>query len=314
MRRTMSRRRGIGAGSALAALAVLFVASSALGASWNVPAGWTNGTVLCQFGPTTPQVAVSALSVPESGLITWLVGVSEVRGDGSVAAAADLAGRAWNVANLSTDDAYDLAFTISVPIDAGATGGGTVGSVNLSVQFVLPAYDGSPNGSVDQVTAVFAESGWSWQGIGDHLLLTLGAAPSFPSSSHLSASTESGWTIVGQANATGADQERLGVSATANATASNGSTLPVSASSSLDLTSPQAATIAVSFGTSAGEFTNLSFTTRVGVVLPSTVAGIPLPDLAAAVGAGVLVSVLVAVGARRVRRRPSRLIYAEEEP
>jgi hypothetical protein len=309
----MSGRRGIPAGIALAAFAVLLIAATALASSWYEPTGWTNGTVLCEFGSASPEVAVSALSVPESGISTWLVGLSELHANGSVAGTADLSGVSWSVENRSNDDAYVLAFTAEAPIERGSEPVGSGGSVELSLSFVLPAYDGSPLGPVDEVAVLFAENGWTWQGSGDHLVLALAAAPSFPTSSHVAASTESGWTLVGQSNATGAEQERLGFDARANVTEPNGSTNSLAASTSLDLVAAQSATVAVSFATSAGEYANLSFDGRVGVVLPTTVAGIPLPELVAAVGAGGLVSLLVAVGARRVRRRPSRLVYADEE-
>ncbi len=308
----MTGRWGSWAGGALAGLAVLLVASSAMGASWYAPVGWTNGTVLCEFGSSEPAVGVSALSVAQSGLTAWMAGLAEVRPNGSVAASAELSGRTWTVANLSTDDAYDLAFSILAPISAGA--GGVIGSVNLSVQFVLPAYNGSPDGAVDEVTVLVAESGWAWQSAGDHLEMTVGASPSVPATEHLAASAAAGWTLSSFANSSGVERERLGFDSTARVNSTGGASTVIPANASLDLTSPESATVAVDFGTGAGAYSSLEFTAHVGVVLPATVAGIPLPELVAAIGAGALVSLLVAVSARRLRRRPSRLIYAEDEP
>lgn len=312
MRRSMRRAWGLWAGGGGATFAVLLIASSALGATWYAPVGWTNGTVLCEFASSEPAVGVSALSVAQSGLTTWMAGLSEVRPNGSVAASAELSGRTWTVANLSTDDAYDLAFSILAPVSDGA--GATVGSVNLSVQFVLPAYSGSPDGAVDEVTVLVAASGWAWQGVGDHLVMTVAASPSVPATEHLVASTTVGWTLSSLANSTGADRERLGFNSTAMVTTHGGEPTLIPANASLDLASPQSATVSIGFGAGAGAYSSLEFTAHVGVVLPATVAGIPLPELLAAIGAAALVSLVVAVSARRLRQRPSRLIYAEEEP
>jgi hypothetical protein len=309
------RRWGLWAGTGLAVFALLLAASPALAwGDYQDPVAWTNGTVLCQFAASTPMVGVSALSVRESGLTASLVGLSEVRANGSVAATADLSGQAWNVANLSDDDAYDLEFTITAPIEAAPSSAGTVGSVNLSVQFVLPAYDGSPDGAVDQVMIVVAETGWTWQGPGDHLEMILGAAPTVSSTEHLVASTAAGWLLSSVANASGTEREQLGTNSTALVSSPGRPGTTVAANASLALPSSEQATVAVAFGSGAGEFSALTFVSRVGVVLPATIAGIPLPELLAAAGAATLVSILVAVGARRLRRRPSRLIYAEDEP
>lgn len=310
----MRPRRGVWAGAGLGAFAVLLVASSALAASWNVPVGWTNGTVLCVFASSTPDVGVSALSVPQSGLTTGLLGFSEVRSNGSVAATASLDGRSWSATNLSNDDAYDQEFSTTAPVEAVPPAAGPVSSVNLSVQFVLPAYNGSPDDAVDQVAVIFSESGWSWQGSSDRLVLSVAASPSPRATEHLVASTSSGWLLSSLANATGGEREQLGTNSTALVTFPDGTQTIIPANASLALASPEAATVSVTFGAGGGDFSSLKFAARVGIVLPATVAGIPLPELLAAAGAGTVVSLLVAVTARRVRRQPSRLIYAEEEP
>jgi hypothetical protein len=317
-RRGIARLHGRLLGGVALSMTVALVSLASLGAASPYapgdPVAWTNGTVLCQFAPSSPLVSVSALSVADSGLSASMVGLSELRPDGTAVAAADLSGLAWNVDNLSTDDAYDLEFTTEAPIETGEAGAPPVGSVNLSVQFVLPAYDGSPAGSMDEVTVVVAESGWTWQTSGDHLAMTLGGAPTFPVAEHLTGSAEAGWILSSVANSTGAEREQLGVNGTATATWPGGMVSTVPADASLAIASPEWATVTVAFGSGAGDFSSLSFTARVGVVLPATVAGVPLPELLAAAGAAALVSVLVAVSARRLRRRPSRLVYVEEEP
>jgi hypothetical protein len=302
------------AGAGLAAFAVLLVASSALAASWDVPVGWTNGTVLCTFSSSTPDVGVSALTVPESGLTAGIAALSEVRSTGALVATASLAGVTWTATNLSNDDAYDQEFSTTTAIEAVPPAAGPVGTVNLSVQFVLPAYNGSPVGAVDQVAVLFSESGWTWQGSGDSLVLTIAASPSPDATEHLAASRSGGWLLSSLSNATGAQREQLGTNSTALATFAGGGVTIIPANTSVVWVSPESADVSVAFGAAAGDFSSLAFTARVGVVLPATVAGIPLSEILAAAGAATVVSLLVAVGTRRVRRRPSRLIYAEDEP
>jgi hypothetical protein len=278
------------------------------------PIAWSNGEVLCEFAPSSALVAISAVNVQPSGLTASMVELAEAHADGSIVATADLAAANWSFENASTEDEFDLAYSVTVPITSAGGSAAPVGTVNVSVNFVLPAYEGSPAGASDTVAVEIGISGWTWQAPDDHLVLTMGAAPSFPDSSRVTAANETGWTVAGQANATGADQERLGVNSSATATAANGSKVPVGAAAALSLWSPQWATVTVSFAASAGEFASLAASARVGVVLPATIAGIPTPELVAAAGAAVLLSVLVAAGTRRLRRKPSSLVYAEDEP
>jgi hypothetical protein len=314
--RPRSTRRAAAVGLS-AAIGLLLLVLPPASANWAYapgdPIAWSNGVVLCQFAPSSALVAVSAVTVRPSGLTASLVELSEVRSDGSTVASANLSAANWSFQNRSTDDAFNLGYSVAAPVLLAGGSTAAVGTANLSVDFVLPAYAGSPAGATDVVGVAISVLGWSWQAAGDHLTLTLGAAPSFPGTAHVAAASESGWTVVGRSNATGAEQEWLGVNSTATATAANGSTVPLSAPSELLIDSPQWATVAVSFAATAGEFTHLEFSARVGIVLPATIAGIPVPELAAAAGAGVLVSLLVAVGTRRLRRRPSRLVYAEDD-
>jgi hypothetical protein len=308
-----SPRSILGGAAFLATLLLLVPSASASGYAPGDPVGWTNGWVLCEFSPASPQVAVSSLDLNGSGLTASLVAISEVHPDGAEAATADLASASWTVWNLSTDDAYDLEYrtTVAVVPDGGAPAAD--GSANLSIQFVLPAYEGSPDGPLDNVTVELGIANWTWQSPGDSLEVVFGAAPSFPSQEYL-AGGSSGWALETHANSTGTERERMALDPTALATPANGAPSVVNASSSVFLDSPQWATVSVWFASSAGEFTALQFTAHVGIVLPAQIAGIPLPELLAAAAAATVVSALVAISARRLRRRPSRLIYVEEEP
>ncbi|HYA10903.1 MAG TPA: hypothetical protein VEH10_04455, partial [Thermoplasmata archaeon] len=287
------------------------VAASSYGDGY--PSWWTNGTVLCRFSAASPSVGVSALIHNGTGVTISLLSASEVRPDGSVAATSDLSTLVWAVANLSTEDAYDLAYTTNATLVGPSGGGPSVGSVDLAVNFVLPRYPGSPVGPIDTVNVALSVDHWTWQATGDHLVLTFGASPSFPAAEHLAAVSTPGWLLASVSNASGSELERIGMNSTALAAPAAGPTTPVVATASVTVASPSAARMTVAFGSSAGAFSALAFTARVGVGLPGTIAGVPLVDLAIVGTVAGLLSVLVAAGGRRIRQRPSKLIYVTEE-
>ena len=277
------------------------------------PVSWTNGLVLCQFAEDWPSVAVSALSLNGTGVTVAVLNVSEVRANQSLAAYASMGGLPWRASNLSTEDAYDLAYSIEAPVVSSSGSPRTVGSAELSVRFVLPAYSGSPSGSTDIVNVVFSVVNWTWLAPGDHLVVAFSATPSFPGKEQLNTTSAPGWLISSRSTTTGSELERVGANATASATTGAGALTTVVANSTVQIISPESARLAVAFGTSAGEFTSLGFTAKVGIVVPSAVAGIPLTELAASGAAAVLVSLLVAAAARRLRKKPSKLVYVTEE-
>lgn len=277
------------------------------------PVSWSNGTVLCQFASSAPSVAVSRAALTGTGVTVSVISVVEVAANGATVASADLSGLPWSVGNWSTDDFFDLAYVIEAPVVGASDPSGSVGTANVTVQFVLPAYAESGTGPMNVVTAAFSVSQWPWQGTNDHLVLALAASPTFPSAEHLNVTSASGWLVSSTSNSSGAVLEQVGGSPQAVATASNGTVRNVTANASLVLPSPSWAQITVDFGSAAGAFSSLEYSAHVGVVLPSTVAGIPLYEFAEAGTAAALVTVLVALVARRVRRRPSKLIYAVSE-
>lgn len=294
----------------LAAIAVLITPISA--SAYGTSVSWTNGTVLCQFAPDSPSVGVSALNQIGNGLVLSLANVTEVGPAESVAAVADLTGVTWAVTNRSSGDAYDLAYSgrASLVDPSGST---SLGSAELSVDFVLPAYDGSPNGTVDAVEVVLVVANWTWQAPGDYLTLAFAATPSFPAAEHLSATSDPGWLLADSDNASGSENARVGADSPAYASSGTGAVTPVNANFSVTILSAEHAIVRVALAASAGAFSSLSFTARVGVVLPTQVAGVPLAGLAAAGGGALLAVFLAAAVTYRVRRRPSELIYMTEE-
>ena len=298
----------------VAGLAVLATVTpvSAASSTWTSdPTSWSNGLVLCNFASSAPSVSVSHSGTAGTGMTVTLGNLTELAPDGSVVAFAKIQGMTWVVGNWSTSDAYDEAYSAHAPLATPT--GVPAGSTDLVTQFILPAYQGSPDGPTDSVNVVFTVANWSWHGADDRLALTFAISPTFPGVEHLNATGAPGWLLASTSNASGSVLERMGADTTARVTQANGSSATVSAGESLSLVSPAEATIATVFGNSAGQFSSLMFTSRVGIVLPATVAGIPIGELAAAGAAGAAVSVLVAVGVRRVRRRPSDLIYVSEE-
>ena len=313
-----ARRTGALVGAPLAFLVVAALVLGSPGAtasaSWpSDPISWSNGLVLCQFNATSPSVAVSHNGVGGTGITVSLLSLAEITPEGSAAATADLADVTWSVANLSEDDAYyDLAYSAVAPT-MGPTGGSSpIGSVELEVQFVLP-YPGTPGETANEVSLWISAVNWSWQNAADHLELSFGAAPSFPASEHLNVTAAPGWLLASTYNDSGQVLEQMGANSSAEVVPSSGPTTTVAANVSLAVPSPAWAVVSVAFGSSAGTYSSLSYVARVGVVIPAQIAGIPVTDLAAVAASGALVCVGVAVVTRRVRRRPSKLIYVTEE-
>jgi hypothetical protein len=273
---------------------------------------WNNGVVLCVFNPTSPSVAVSAFGLNGSGLSSGITQVAEVDAAGATVAVASVASASWTPWNASTDDTFDQAYQAHVsltPVSGPAT---VLGSADLRVDYALPAYAGSGAGPLNSVTAVFEVSNWSWQGSGDHLVLTLPLWPTFAQSEHLSGPGPNGAEITSWSTATGSAREYFRLSGSANATPAGGVPVSVAVSPVVSL-SPSFASVNVSVGSGAGRFASMTYTATVSIPVPTTVAGLPLYDYALVAAAAAALSILIAVGTRRVRQRPSDLQYVEEE-
>ena len=310
-RRGMPRTLGFALVVSLTLLLVPTAAASAYGVGSAV--SWSNGVVLCDFAPAAPSVAVSHATASDTGLTVSLLSLAETGADQLTVAEANLTGLVWSVENLSTDDAFDLAYTVHAPLVGPSPGSRVVGWANLSVQFVLPAYEGVPQGPTNEVTVLFEVQGWTWQAAGDHLTLSFAAAPSFPSLEHLNQTAAPGWMLASTSNTSGSVLERFGANSSATTKSSAGVPASVAANATLAIASSAWAQVTVAFGNSAGAFASLEYAAHVGVVLPTTIAGIPLPDLLAIAGVGIGVSLAVAVLTQRIRRRPSTLIYVSPE-
>src|SRR5208282_2194725 len=126
-----------------------------------------------------------------------------------------LPSNSWTATNFSTNDAYDLGYTVHAPVTGSSAPYPVLGGVDARVDFDLPIYAGSPSGPADTVAIELLMSNWSWQAPGDHLVVTLTLWPSFANEEHLvlgsspeslvsSASTTSGTTFEQMAASTSA--------------------------------------------------------------------------------------------------------------
>lgn len=273
---------------------------------------WNNGLVLCIFDTTSPSVAVSALDLQGSGLSSSISEVSEVNATGATVAVASMGSASWILWNASTDDTFDQAYQAHVPLVAPSEPSTPLGSTDLRVDYLLPAYSESGSSGLNSVTAVFQVSNWTWQTSQDRLVLTLPLWPTFDRAEHLSAQTSNGSEITSWSNATGAAREYFWLSDSATAVTPNGLPMLLGVSSAVNL-SPNFASVNVTLAPSPGNFTSITYTASVSIPLPSTVAGLPLYDYALVAAAAGALSIMVAVGTHRVRQRPSDLQYVEEE-
>jgi len=313
-----TRRLGSVAGLlVILGVAVLLVSSlpRATAEPWDsAPLSWTNGTVLCQFAEGQPAVNVSADGQHSTGMTMGLVGMSELRPNGSVVASANGSASSWSQTNLSTEYAYDLSDAAALPVAAPAGPAAALGTAQVTLNFTLPAYAGSAGADLNTVIVTLSVSNWSWQASGDSLEATFTLSSTFPGSERLVAASAPGQLMDDRSDSSGATLQWVGVDSTARAQPATGTPTNVSATPGVSEESSTSATLRVVFGPSAGAFRSLTFTSRVGIEPPSTVAGIPLPYLLGAGAAGALTSLALAAVVRRVRSRPSSLIYADEEP
>jgi len=292
--------------------AVVFLPAYGAGASptdWtSYSMSWTNGVVLCVFDPTTPAVTVSSPTLNGTGLWAAVGAIQEV-GPGGTVATATLAEGSWIATNLSTDDFFELAYSGHVPILPTGVSAPT-GSVDLQIDFILPAYTGS--GPTNEVDLTVHLSNWSWQAPHDSMDLILPLASAFPPAERLVVGGPPGALMTGVSNQSGQPLEYLSTTQLASASAPGIATTNLSVYPSLTVL-PASASVTVAFGTEAGAFHSLNYTTAIGVALPSTIAGFPIIDFVLVASAAVVASLGIAAGVRVVRRRPSDLEYVEEE-
>lgn len=292
---------------------LLLAAPSIAGASpseWTASAtSWTNGQVLCLFDSASPAVTVSAAGSNGTGLWSALGAFEEVGAKGVVATANFSLGT-WTATNRSTDDFYELSFAGEVPI---AVVGSTdpPAPADLQVDYLLPAYTGAGPWPTNEVVLSVGLTNWTWQNPGDSLQLTLPIAPGFPTTEHLVPGGQPGALLSDVSDTTGATLQYLNLTAQASASSPGITPIPLTLGATA-VVRPESALVTVAFGMEAGHFQVLNYSTALGVPIPATIAGIPTIDFALVGAAGVVASLAIAAGVRRVRSRPSDLEYVEE--
>jgi len=290
-------------------------AAPALGrVSWSDPGmSWTNGEVLCVFQPSAPEVAVSASDLANSGVTVAIASVEEVSSSGAVVATTPSSGFTWQVENRSTSLWYDESYSANLTVGPSATSVRSLGTVALRIDFLLAV--SYVEGATENLTAVTMElslSGWPWQASADHLVVFLSLVPSYPGTEHFETPASGSAMVTSVSNETGRSLEYFaaGTEATVEGATGPSTATPVAPTWTI---APAAATVGLSVGTNVAQFSAMNYTAHVGIVLPASVAGLPLSDYLLVGGSAALIAAVVGLELRRVRRRPSDLIFVEEE-
>ncbi len=273
--------------------------------------GWNNGLVACDFNLTSPSVAVTAVGVAQSGLSSGVAGIAEVNPAGQVVTLADWAGANWTARNASTPSEFDLAYAADLLLVAPGAPAPPTGTTEVQVDYILAGGGDAYEGNARSVEALLQISNWTWQASGDHLVVNLPVWPTFASTERLAASGPGALEITSSSNATGALREYLVLSDNATAAGVGGRTEPVGVVPLIRLT-PSFASVNLTIGSGAGEFSSLRYAAVIEIPVPSSIAGIPLYEYVIVGSLAGVVSVLIAVGARRVRQQLSDSEYAEE--
>lgn len=277
-------------------------------------ASWSNGQVLCVFQPTGPDAAVSAAGVANSGLTVRIVSVEEVATSGLVIALTPSSGMNWTVTNRSTATWYDESYTAQLRVAPAVSAASTIGTVALRVDFLLPiSYVEGVTENLTAVTMQLSATGWPWQASEDHLVVNLALAPSYPASEQLASPSAGGTVVASVSTQSGHTLEYFALGTQAIVAGSTGPATATSVAPAWAVNGSSAA-LGLAIGSTVTEFTTLNYTAHVGVILPATIAGLPLSDYLIVGGSAAVLAALVGVGLRRVRRRPSDLIYVKEEP
>jgi hypothetical protein len=316
-------RRGEGSSFPRATLTVVLAAVALLGVAGPTfgglappggpvptPLSWTNGVVLCNFTADHPAVTVSALGAAGTGLYLGFYEIDEVSPSGAVVANASLFGTTWTIANLSDASMLTLGYTSTAPVRT-TPGAGMVGSVGVAVD-MSTAYDSDSSANTSFVALHLVITGWPWVSSGDSLSVQAPIWPAFPSAERLSNVSSGAAELQDTSRNGGTPLEYVQWDPTALTTGASRASTTVPARAHIDFGTSYT-TITWNFGSASGGATSLAFDSRVGIVLPQRVLGIPLYEYALAAGAAGIVALVAAGSLRRVRRRPSSLEFVEVE-
>jgi hypothetical protein len=184
-----------------------------------------------------------------------------------------------------------------------------VGSVAVRVTYSLNL---SARGqSISNVVAMNLEiRDWPWQSSIDMLRATLSFSPAYNGTERLVTGGGPGSLFTSVSNRTGVPREYF-VAGTQAAISGSATPAMIGVSSHLTLRS-QTAQVSLTFGNQSEKFSSLNYSSIVGIVVTPVALGPPSYDYALVGGGAGLVALLVGIGVRQLRRRPSNLLYTED--
>jgi len=291
----------------LAIVALLSVGSAraAWSGSPSSPYAWSNGSVLCVFNDSLPSVTVSASSLTGTGMGVGLDQLSELAPSNAAVASAVMSSVVWDPSNESSAQWFVMNYSQTVPVMSVAAPSHSVGSVQIALNLALAR--GSADAShADQVSFQLSILNWPWQSPQDTLALEVPIWSAVSTSEHIVVGSPSSTRVESVSNASGQPMEYFQASDSANGTsgamAVSAHTVVVAGKGSTTL----------SFGSGAGGSKAIAYQATLGITPGTRVLGLPLYDYIAVAGGAGLLALVVGVGTRRVRRRPSDLTYVEE--
>jgi hypothetical protein len=293
---------------AAAIVAVLSVAPAE--ASWSGGSGpsyqWSNGNVLCIFNASLPSVTVSASGRADSGLVAGLGQITELAPNGAVVARAATSAVAWDPSINSSATTFVMSYSQTIPVSSASSPAQNLGSVLVALNFGLPR--SASTSLADQVSVALSITHWPWQNTtSDTLALILPLWPAVASSEHLVLASPNATRIDSVSSVSGQTLEYFQAGSWAQGP--SGSSISVSALTTL---SGGVASTILLLGPGAGGATTLTYQATIGILPGTSVLGLPLYDYLLVAGSAGLVTLVIGLGTRQLRRRPSKLTYVEE--
>jgi hypothetical protein len=267
---------------------------------------WTNGTTLCVFNASTPSVTVSATGLNDTGMGAGLDRINEVSSTGTIVARATMSSAEWSPANDSSSQWFAMNYSEPVNVTSMTSPVKTLGSAGVSIGFAL---DRTPTNATlaDQVAVHFSIQAWPWQSSQDSLALVVTTWSAYAISERMVVGSPTTPRVESVRTSNGQPMEYF--EAGTSAMTGTGAAVAVSAQTTVKA---GVATMALTLGPGAGGATALTYQATLGITPTTRVLGLPLYDYAAVAGGAGLVALVVGVGTRRIRRRPSDLTYVEE--
>ncbi len=289
------------------ALLAVAPARAAYGGEGMESYSWTNGPVLCVFNATLPSVIVSASALSDTGIGAELSQINELNATtGSVVATATVSAAAWEGANDSTARWFVMNYTEWVNVSSVGQPVHAVGSAWVSIQFIL-SRPPTTAPEADEVAFQLTVQNWPWQAAGDRLALEIQTWSAYPTIEHMTVSSPTSQQVESVRTSTGEPLEYF--LANSSAITETGLSIPVTPRTTI---ADGIATTTLTLGPGAAGSSALEYQATLGITLSTRVLGLPLYDYAAVASGAGLAALVVGVGTRRIRRRPSDLTYVEE--